>query len=171
MVFSKRSVCSKLFATMCVLLAAMPALAALDGTIIVRGSKQGTFKSSHVLEVNSAIVSPRDPQSGSREASGRATGRRQHNPIRILKEIDQTSPMYWKALSSNEALEEVTIQFNAHGKLPRALKLEHASITAIKRVQRAGGRGEDEEITFVYEQIEWTQSDGNKTAQDAWDAK
>ena len=168
MFFSKPSVRSRFLAVTCVVVAAIPALAlaAMEGTITVHGSRQGVFKSGHVLEVHTAIVSPRDPQ------SKMETGRRQHKPIVIVKEIDADSAKYLKALTSNERLTQVVIEFKSpQGKSPRTLKLVDALITAIKRVPRAGGRGENEEISFTYREIEWTYVNGSKSANDSWDAK
>jgi len=168
MFFSKPSVRSRFLAVTCVVVAAIPALAlaGMEGTITVHSSRQGTFKSGHVLEVRTSIVSPRDPQSKIE------TGRRQHKPIVIVKEIDADSAKYMKALTSNELLTEVVIEFKSpQGKSPRTLKLQDALITAIKRVPKAGGRGEDEEISFTYREIEWTYVNGSKSANDSWDAK
>jgi type VI secretion system secreted protein Hcp len=169
MFFSKPSVRSRFLAVTCVVVAAIPALAALaamEGTISVQGSRQGTFKSAHVLEVHTSIVSSRDPQ------SKMDTGRRQHQPIVIVKEIDADSSRYMKALTSNELLTQVVIEFKGpQGKSPRTLKLVDALITEIKRVPRAGGTGENEEISFTYREIEWTYVNGSKSAQDSWDAK
>src|ERR1700680_2264860 len=111
MFFNKPSFRSRLLAVMCILLAAIPALAALDGTITVQSSRQGTFKSSHVLEVRTSGASPHDPQSKT------DVGRRQHGTLVIRKEIDAATPMYLKALATNETLREVVIQFkNPQGK-------------------------------------------------------
>src|SRR5258708_9919178 len=153
MFFRKPSVRSRFLAVTCVVVAAIPALAlaAMEGTITVQGSRQGVFKSGHVLEVQTSIVSPREPQSKMN------SGRRQHKPIVIIKERDAASPMYLKALTSNETLTQVVIEFrSSQGKSPRTLKLVDALITAIRRVPHAGGRSENEEISFTYRQIEWT---------------
>jgi type VI secretion system secreted protein Hcp len=169
MFFSKPSVRSRFLAVTCVVVVAIPALAvlaAMEGTITVQGSRQGVFKSAHVLEVQTSMVSPRDPQ------SKMETGRRQHKPIVIVKEIDADSAKYLKALTSNETLTQVVIEFEGpQGKFPRTLKLVDALITAIKRVPRAGGRGQNEEISFTYREIEWTYVNGSKSAQDSWEAK
>lgn len=169
--FSKPSVRSRFLAVTCVVAAAIPALAltAMEGTITVQSSRHGTFKSGHVLEVRTSIVSPRDTQS---KESKTETGRRQHQTLTIVKEIDGDSPKYMLALSSNESLPQVVIEFkDFKGKSPRTLKLLGAAITAIKRVPRSGGRGENEEISFTYRQIEWTYADGSKSANDDWNAK
>src|SRR5258708_20756350 len=128
MFFRKPSVRSRFLAVTCVVVAAIPALAVagMEGKITVQGSRQGVFKSGHVLEVHTSIVSPRDPQ------SKMETGRRQHKPIVIVKEIDADSAKYMKALTSNESLTQVVIEFKSpQGKSPRTLKLVNALITGI----------------------------------------
>src|SRR5579863_566512 len=105
--FSKTSVRSVLLASASILLLALPAMAALDGFIFVQGAKQGAFRGSskrsgrdgsRVIEVNSSIEAPRDPH------TGLASGKRQHKPIVIVKEVDAASPQYFQALRSHEEL-------------------------------------------------------------------
>lgn len=173
--FSKTSVRSLLMAPVCILLLALPAMAALDGFIFVQGAKQGAFKgslkrngreASRVIEVKSSIEAPRDPH------TGLASGKRQHKPIIIVKEVDAASPQYFQAFNKHEALSEVVIEFNVRGKSPEKLTLNNAMITGIRRTPRssAGGAGknETEEITFTYQKIEWTWTGGKKTFNDDW---
>lgn len=172
--FSKTSVRSVLLASACILLLVLPAMAALDGFIFVQGARQGAFKgslkrngreASRVIEVNSSIEAPRDPH------TGLASGKRQHKPIVIVKEVDAASPQYFRALTNHEELSEVVIEFNLRGKSPEKLTLKNAMITGIqKRPNRAGkNQGhETEEITFTYREIEWTWTGGKKTFSDDW---
>jgi Type VI secretion system effector, Hcp len=77
------------------------------GTIAITGQKQGQFQGSHGPTIpidaigHEMIVSPRDP------ASGLPTGKRQHEPIAITKEIDKSSPLILGALVTNETLTQV----------------------------------------------------------------
>src|SRR5690349_18385178 len=48
---------------------------------------------------------PRDP------ASGLPTGKRQHKPIVITKELDKSSPLLYNALVNNENIPEWELQF------------------------------------------------------------
>ncbi len=84
-------------------------------TISVDATKQGKFKgesirpkfadraeiAGYVQEVNS----PRDA------ASGMATGRRTYQPIILLKQSGASSPQYFQALTNNESLKTVVIDF------------------------------------------------------------
>ncbi len=155
MIFSKLSFRSVSLAVLGILLVALPAMAALDGYITVKG------KRSRVIEVRQAIVSPRDTQTGV------ASGRRQHQPITIVKDVDAASPLYKEAFEKHEALGVVVIEFTKREQSPEKLTLTDAIITGIQLVPRRGPEGAKEEITFTYRQIEWTLARG-KTSTDDW---
>ena len=155
MIFSKLSFRSVSLAVVGILLVALPAMAAIDGYITMKG------KRSHVIDVRQAIVSPRDAQ------SGQASGRRQHQPITIVKEVDAASPLYKEAYEKHEALGTVVIEFTPREKSPEKVTLTDAVITEIKFVPRHGAEGEEEEITLTYRQIEWTLK-GGRTSTDDW---
>jgi len=79
---------------------------ALNAYLTLKGQKQGNINGSVtqkgrensilVHAFSQEVVSPRDP------ASGLATGKRQHKPLLIVKEIDKSSPLLWNALINNE---------------------------------------------------------------------
>lgn len=58
-----------------------------------------------VIAVSHEVLSPRD------SASGQATGKRQHKPFVITKELDKSSPLLYKALINNENISEWELQF------------------------------------------------------------
>ena len=41
-------------------------------------------------------------------ASGQSTGKRQHSPVTIVKELDTSSPLFFNAAATNEILKSVT---------------------------------------------------------------
>ena len=43
--------------------------------------------------------------------SGQLTGRRQHSPITIVREVDEASPLLWQALCSNERFASASLSF------------------------------------------------------------
>ena len=143
---------------------------AFEGPVTTKGYE----KSVEVDVAAHAIVSPRDA------ASGLPTGKRQHKPFVITKSVDKTTPMFYKALINNETLNSCTIKFvqpSDHGTLDNyyTVKLTNASLAGLdfmKGDARAGaGRlGEYEEISFTYQKIQWTITDGGITAQDDWEA-
>jgi len=144
------------------LLPAVPAHAAFDAYMTIKGAKQGQFKgeamSSQIRLVNVVRDTPM--------ATAMPTGRRMHSTITITKEIDRASPMFAQALSTNEVLTEVVITFTggARGaKTAQRIVLTNASILSVRK---AGG---NEMITLDYQNIEVTWTDGGKTATDDWE--
>ncbi|MBI5373126.1 MAG: type VI secretion system tube protein Hcp [Sphingobacteriales bacterium] len=84
-------------------------------TLSVEGTKQGKFKGesmkgkfadkSELAGYQLEITSPRDA------ASGQATGRRTFQPVILLKATGASSPQFLQALSTNELLKKVVIDF------------------------------------------------------------
>lgn len=75
---------------------------ALNAYLKLKGQKQGDVKGSvtqkgrenkiMVIAVSHEVVSPRDM------ASGLPSGKRQHKPFLVTKELDKSSPLLYKAL-------------------------------------------------------------------------
>ena len=164
---------------------------ALNAYLRLKGAKQGDIKGSvtqkgregriAVIAVSHEIVSPRDA------ASGLPTGKRQHKPLVITKELDKASPLLRAALVSNESLTSVTLDFfSAKAPGPAAgaglevndftISLTNASIASIEMVM-PNNKNPDlaklatyEEIAFTYQKITWTWNDGGITASDDWES-
>src|SRR6476469_2672271 len=87
--------------------AAAPSPDAVDGTIEITGQRQGPFSKSPltITAVSHEIVSPRDP------ASGLPTGKRQHKPFVITKELDKATPLLYNVLVNNENITEWSLEF------------------------------------------------------------
>jgi type VI secretion system secreted protein Hcp len=149
----------------------------------VKGSKQGDIKGSvtrkglegqiQVIAVMHEITSPRDA------ASGQATGKRQHKPIVITKEIDRSTPLLRQALVTNEHLTDWLLQFfktmpDGAERCYFTIKLTDASIASASFVMPNTENPattripEYEDVVFTYRKIEWTWTDGGITAQDDW---
>lgn len=161
---------------------------ALNAYVTIKGQKQGTIKGSvtqkgregwiAVYAFHHEIVSPRDV------ASGLATGKRQHKPLGITKEIDKSTVPLLQALVTNENLTEVIIRFfgaDAKGagveKLIYTITLTNASISGIAE-DMLNNKTDDgakmpvlEMISITYQKIEWTWADGSIKAEDSWTAK
>jgi type VI secretion system secreted protein Hcp len=131
-----------------------------DATMSVTGQKQGSFSASPMILIglSHAIVSPRDA------ASGLPTGKRQHKPLVITKQIDKATPLLLNALVTNENLTQVVITLRQGGQAVSTIKLTNASIA--ERQQH----GLTESISFTYQKIEWTWLDGGVTATDDWES-
>lgn len=92
------------------------------------------------------------------DAPGLPSGKRQHNPIVITKQVDSTSPLLLQALVGNELLRTVKISFTRiepGRKHPwHTVVLTNALITKIDRVPVHGAKGPGEEIEFAFEKGE-----------------
>jgi type VI secretion system secreted protein Hcp len=60
------------------------------------------------------VASPRD------SASGQATGKRQHKPLTITKEIDKATPLLMRAIFTNQTLPIVQMSLNDPDGKPEA---------------------------------------------------
>jgi type VI secretion system secreted protein Hcp len=117
-----------------------------------------------------------------REAgSGLATGRRQYEPLRILKRIDKSTPLIAKALRRNEVIEGVFKFFrptpNGDGTTEQffTVKIEKARVASQRLVSpnviapALASEPPQEEVSFVFHTITWTYEDGGVTDTDQWD--
>ncbi len=128
-------------------------------TVSATGQKQGAFSQTpiNVTAVSHEIVSPRDP------ASGLPTGKRQHKPITITMEMGASTPLFLNALVSNENLTSVLIGLLRNGSQVETIKLTNASVSDY--VEHGG----NVTLSFTYQKIEWTWTDGGITASDDWE--
>jgi type VI secretion system secreted protein Hcp len=143
------------------MLQAAPAMASFQYYVSVKGSKQGQFKAESKKSDNIPVTSVSHDMN-----SGISSGKRQHGQITITKEVDAASPMFMQAFTSHEVLTDVTITITGSGagkaKVPQTVDLQNAVITAIHVT------GKIETITFQYDIVHVTWTDGGKTATDDW---
>jgi type VI secretion system secreted protein Hcp len=145
------------------LLAAVPAMAAVDAYMTVEGAKQGPIKGVGTSDRIPLVSAVREAPLG----SGMPAGRRMHSTITVTRKLDVASPKLATALNSNETLKTVSIVFvggSGDAKTAQKIVLTNAIISNIRY---AGG---NEMITFDYESIEVTYAKGGKTATDDWNA-
>lgn len=164
---------------------ALPAQAESNAYLHIKGARGDIKGDSKVKGREDAIVviaaaheinSPRDA------ASGLATGKRQHKPFVITKELDKSTPLLRQALVTNETLPSATIDF--YRPTPRGglaleekyltIKLTDANVATVRQVM-LNNKNPDlaryaqyEEISFTYKRIEWIWADGNVTSSDDW---
>lgn len=146
----------------------------------VKGAKQGDIKGDatekgkegliKTISFQHEVVSPRDA------ASGQATGKRQHKPLVITKEIDKASPLLMAALTTSENLPEVTLTFYrpsakaiSTNELWYTISLKDAHISDIKATWVSEKKMSLEEVSFTYDKIKWTYTDGGVTHEDSWE--
>lgn len=169
-------------------LSALPAHAALNAYLTIKGQKSGTIKGSVTQKgrENSILVFayehelkvPVDAKSGA------ATGKPQHGLLKITKEFDKSSPLLLSAWATNETLTEFTLKFWEPAKTGAAgagaevqhftVKLTGARIVSIKSVLPNTKDAElvklpiTEEVSFTYQKMEWILTDGGVTTVVEW---
>jgi type VI secretion system secreted protein Hcp len=148
---------------------------AINGSVTQKGRENSILV--HAFDVQ--ITSPRDA------ATGLATGKRQHQPITIVKEIDKSSPLLWNALVNNENLTTWELRFFSAGavgigaaagleRLIYTITLTNANISSIQEamldneIPANASLPMREEVAFTYQKIQWTWTDGGITASDDW---
>jgi type VI secretion system secreted protein Hcp len=147
---------------------------AIKGSVVQKG-REGKIM---VIAVSHDVASPRDA------ASGQATGKRQHSPLVITKEVDRSTPLLHQVQATNEAIREWELQFWTPQLRAAAgvgtevqhftITLTNASIAAI-HTEMPNNKHPDlmkletfEQVAFAYEGITWTWTDGGITASDEW---
>lgn len=155
----------------------MPSMAQVTGAgaihMAVTGHTQGAIRgsctvkerlyTSVVVGLFHEVVSPRDA------ASGLPTGKRQHKPLVVTKYLDKATPLLYQAMVNNENLTKVLLTYYRPDRdgVPQiyyTVELRNASIADIQ-----SGFPNTEQISFCYEKIIWTWTDGGITAEDDWE--
>jgi type VI secretion system secreted protein Hcp len=153
--------------------------------VTVAGAKQGAFKGESAQKGNEGkipgvalsygVLSPRDP------TSGLPTGMRQHQPVVFSKEWGVSSPQFYQAIYTNEALPTVLFEFfitarNGLQTLDHTIKLTDASISAIRQTlpdsQPTGSLDprELQEISLTFQKIEIISLPGGTQTTTDWEA-
>jgi len=148
--------------------------------VTIKGVKQGLFKGQGrdgkitLVSFEYEVVSQHDP------ASGQATGRRQHHPIVIRKEVDAASPMLFQALVTNEVLSSVNFEFLTSSQEGRevvdyTILLTNAMVALFRESVRTGEQGGPpvdsrrlDEVSFTFQKIEIVNLSGKTQASDDW---
>lgn len=142
---------------------------------LIRGevTQRGREYQHSLLAYSHEIVTPRDA------ASGLPSGKRQHQPFRIVKLINQGSPRLMTAMTSNELLSTVVVDVwspTATGAETKMLSytLTNARIVSLRpwMPNRSDAAAVNyppaEEIAFVYESIKVTFHNGGIESVDGW---
>lgn len=116
-----------------------------------------------------------------REAgSGVASGRRSYEPIKILKRIDKSTPLLYKALCQNEVIEGVFKFFRPNpvgdGTTEQfyTIEIKQGRVASFKAtvpncINPASSLEPPlEEISFLFGEISWTYEPGGITHLDSW---
>src|SRR3954454_5344672 len=105
--------------------------------VTIEGTKQGKFKGStpikgreDAIEISGYRLSVSSPHD---VGTGQSTGKRQYQAISFKKAVDASSPQFMQALTTNEVLTKVTIQFygqaaNGEEQLYQTVTLDNATL-------------------------------------------
>jgi type VI secretion system secreted protein Hcp len=158
---------------------------ALNAYLTLTGQQQGVINGSVILAGREnqiavyawshELVSPRDA------ASGLPTGKRQHAPFTITKPIDKASVPMAQAMVMNENLTSVVLRAwrtTSSGKEQQyyTVKLTNASISQIQSEMLNNQYPENarhevrEHVSFTYQKIEWTWTEGGISLEDSWES-
>jgi len=136
-------------------------------------TQKGREDQHELLAYSHEIVSPNDP------ATGLPTGKRQHQPFRIVKLLNQGSPLLLQAMANNENLTSVLVDVWVSNPTGAELKLMTYKLTNARIVSirpwmpnrsdtSARSYPPAEEIAFTYQKIEVTFQPAGVTASDDW---
>ncbi len=164
---------------------------ALNAYLTIKGAKQGLMKGSVIQKgrenqiaiygFEHEVVSPRD------SATGQSSGKRQHKPMLLTKELDKSTPLLFKALAQNENISEFTLRFYSPAILGSGgsgtevqtytIKLTNATIVSINTILENNKIEVNmrlpvlQQVSFAYQKIEWIWVDGGLSFLDTWDAE
>lgn len=149
----------------------------------VEGAKQGPFKGSVTMAGREDSIEVFDLQhqlhSPSDISSGRATGKRQHMPVKVLCAIDKSTPLFYGACAQNEII--VSAKFSFYDVDMTGAEVEYFNIEIsnarvvdvkldIPNVRDVKNENYPHmaEYSMNYEKIIWTWVDGSITVEDDW---
>jgi type VI secretion system secreted protein Hcp len=142
---------------------------AIEGSVDVAGRE----KSIEIQEFQHEVRIPTDPD------TGKLTGTRKHEAIRLVKAFDSSSPYLYKAVCEGQTLKKVEIKwyriddtgteteyFNH-----KLLDVKICSVRPIMYNVKDPSKERYvhlEEVQMRYQKITWTYCDGNLQASDSW---
>jgi type VI secretion system secreted protein Hcp len=138
--------------------------------------KEGRDGTSDIFEIEHHLHQPVEP------TTGQASGVRVHSPMRVVKLIDKATPGFHKALCTGQNLKEVVIDFYRIDPDTRAeapyyhITLRNARIVDIRPYMPMSFLPQNEpyrhmeQVSFVYEAIEWKWDPDNVVELDKWRA-
>jgi type VI secretion system secreted protein Hcp len=99
----------------------------------------------------------------------------QNTPIVVTREVDAASPKLWQAVTTNEMLPNVTIEFSktTAGKesVYRIIKLQQAVIASDKKTPRKQNDAHEfEEVLLRFQKIQIEDIAGSTSTTDDWNA-
>ncbi|MGB9095584.1 type VI secretion system tube protein TssD [Erwinia sp.] len=149
-----------------------------DGGLAIKGGVEvkGREESIEVTSLDHAVSLPIDP------LSGEITGTRNYNTYAFEKEIDRSSPLLYKALTTGQCLNSAEFVFyrisHAGQEEPYfSTTLEKVRVVAVLpflldiKAPQYHRHTHFEYIELTYEKITWHYLDGNLIHSDSWDGR
>ena len=146
----------------------------------VTGQKQGVIQGDttlkgltdylEVLTISTGVTSPRDP------ATGLPTGKRLHQPLTILKDVDKASPKLFLAAVTNENLTSVDCVFyrnQRNGTMQKYFRVTLTNASVAEDDINGNGQINDgvrESVQFTYQKITLEDLISGVIAEDDWEA-
>jgi type VI secretion system secreted protein Hcp len=134
----------------------------------------GRENSIECLEFNQKVLTARE------RGSGLATGRREYQPLTIVKRIDKASPLIEKALTQNQVIEGTFKFFRPNpagdGTTQHfyTVTIKQGRLAAVDQyvpstwIPASADFPPLERVEFVFNTIAWTYEDGGVTHEDTW---
>jgi len=121
--------------------------------LVIKGTKQGTFhggSTSHHngIEVASFSFGTKTPLD---QSTGQAPGKRQHDPVVIVKPHDEASPLLLQACVTNETLKSVSLSFARPSQDGKEEVYQTIELTNGAIVNYRTFVGQREEVTVKFE--------------------
>jgi len=154
--------------------------------VTIEATKQGKFKAEGgpqfgdripVLRFSYEVGSPRDL------ATGQAAGKRQHKPLSITKEWSAASPQIFQAVTTNEILKSVLIEFfrtnqtTGQEEVAGTIRLTNATISKYRSAVSDSTSGDGpagrllDQVDFTFQKIEIANPAAKTGAVDDWMAR
>lgn len=152
-----------------VFLTARSANAAVDAYLKIDGIQGESTTSKGQWAGWIAVESVSFPAEAVRDAaSGMASGKRQHQPFVIMKQIDKASPLLVQACASGKHIPAMQVAYvNAAGQVIKRIEMTDAVILTTRKAGGSPGR-EMEEIQFTFQKITLQDKAGKTAATDDW---
>ena len=138
--------------------------------------KEGREDTSDVFEIEHHLHQPVD------QTTGQATGVRVHSPFRVVKVVDKATPGFQKALATGQNLATAIIDFYRIDPASRSeakyytITLTNCRVVDVRPympmsfVPQNESYRHMEQVSFVYEQIEWNWLPDSVVEMDKWRA-
>ncbi len=158
---------------------AMPCHLTITGEKLgeIRGScdMRGRENTILVYELHHSIGMPKSPNNGF------PTAKRVHNPLTVVKEVDQSSPKIFQACVTGEQLKDVTLKYyriTKQGteehyyttKLEEAIVVGYSPYIPVTLKSSNDVLKHMESVSFAYKKIKVTWEATGIEAEDSWDA-